>query len=246
MSLEYLIAILPTVVIIFVILSFDRYNREPVWLLSLLFIAGIISAFPAIILETLYSSIFGEPYTAIGLVLQAFFGVALMEEGVKYIADKLIAYNSRSYDELYDGIIYCATVSLGFATLENIAYVGKYGISTGIVRAITSVPGHAIFGVLMGYFLSLAKFVPEKRSYYSLLSIAAPVAAHGIYDAILFLNLDWALLVFVPFMIYLYVKAIKLIKETNNIPPIVNNGPYDGSYDGQNEPYDDGNMTPLG
>jgi hypothetical protein len=34
---------------------------------------------------------------------------------------------------------------------------------TGVVRALLSVPGHFLFGVLMGHFLSLAKFHPVKN-----------------------------------------------------------------------------------
>ena len=48
-------------------------------------------------------------------------------------------------------------VALGFAAFENVKYVYSYGFATGLVRAVTAVPGHAIFGVFMGYFYGYAK-----------------------------------------------------------------------------------------
>ncbi|NLW70743.1 MAG: PrsW family intramembrane metalloprotease [Eubacteriaceae bacterium] len=219
MTKELFIALLPTVVIVFFLLRFDKYKKEPLGLLVLLFIAGVVTAVPAVVLEQLYVNLFGNAYSPFQLVMQAFFGVALVEESVKFIACRLIAYRKKSYDELYDGIIYCSFVSLGFATIENILYVNQYGFTTALVRAVTAVPAHAIFGVLMGYFLSLSKFVPEKRGFYRALSLISPVFAHGVYDAILFLDLDWALLIFLPFMVLLYKRAFTLIKATNDVEP---------------------------
>ena len=52
---------------------------------------------------------------------------------------------------------------MGFATLENILYVQKYGIQTGFLRMFLSVPAHATFGVLMGYHVGKAKFDPGQQ-----------------------------------------------------------------------------------
>ena len=59
-------------------------------------------------------------------------------------------------------------------------------MSVALQRAFTAVPGHFCFGVLMGYFVSLAKFVPAQRIWYSALALIVPVLVHGIYDTILF------------------------------------------------------------
>ncbi len=219
MVLNYIMAIAPSVLIIIYILKFDRYRKEPVGLLIKLFVVGMITVIPAIIFESLITMVFGEPYTVEGIILYAVFGVALVEEGVKFCGAKWFSYRNKAYDELYDGIIYCVMVSLGFATVENILYVAQYGMQTAVLRALTAVPAHAVFAVLMGYFLSLGKFIDRSRGFYRFCSIAAPVLAHGIYDAILFLQFDWMLFIFVPFIIFLYIRSIQLIKETYNAPP---------------------------
>ena len=70
------------------------------------------------------------------------------------------------FDEHYDGIVYGAAVSLGFATVENILYLFANGLESALGRAILPVSSHALFGVIMGYYLGKAKFSEgkEKRS----------------------------------------------------------------------------------
>jgi RsiW-degrading membrane proteinase PrsW (M82 family) len=75
-------------------------------------------------------------------------------------------------------------IGMGFATLENIFYVfsGDNGLVTAIGRGLTAVPAHGAFAVLMGAYVGLAKFVPEKRNYYMFHGIAMAVFFHGLYD----------------------------------------------------------------
>ena len=82
-------------------------------------------------------------------------------------------------------------VSLGFATVENIMYVLSSGLSTAILRALTAVPAHTIFAIVMGYYISMGKFAHKKRFYYKFMSLTAPTLLHGTYDFILFTNYDF-------------------------------------------------------
>jgi RsiW-degrading membrane proteinase PrsW (M82 family) len=45
---------------------------------------------------------------------------------------------------------------MGFATIENISYVMVYGYNTAFGRMFLSVPAHATFAVVMGYFVGEA------------------------------------------------------------------------------------------
>lgn len=238
------IALAPTVLIIIYILKFDRYQREPVNLLVKLFIGGMVSVIPALILETVMSnvigSIFGYASFLIYTLVTAFIGVALIEEGCKYAFAKIISYRKPSFDELYDGMIYCVMSSLGFATVENVLYVLNYGLSTGIVRAITAVPGHAMFALAMGYYMSLSKFDPQNASKHRLKSLLIPTVIHGIYDAILMLGYDWCLLAFVPLMIFLYKNAIAYVKKISEIAPVAG---YEPAYEPQYVPQSQPQMT---
>ena len=66
-----------------------------------------------------------------------------------------------------DGIVYGVTVSLGFATLENIYYVfAGFDDPLGVayLRAFSAVPAHALFGVFMGYYFMKYSFIKRKNS----------------------------------------------------------------------------------
>uniref|UniRef100_A0A7C4TE50 PrsW family intramembrane metalloprotease n=1 Tax=candidate division WOR-3 bacterium TaxID=2052148 RepID=A0A7C4TE50_UNCW3 len=54
---------------------------------------------------------------------------------------------------------------LGVLAFRHLLYefcVFQYGLGTGILRAFLSVPGHAFFGALMGYYIGQAKFNRQK------------------------------------------------------------------------------------
>ena len=70
-------------------------------------------------------------------------------ESIGYRVDSYIedSYTLR-YNSNVDGIVYTSFVALGFATVENILYTISGGITTGIVRAVTTVPAHAFFGII--------------------------------------------------------------------------------------------------
>jgi RsiW-degrading membrane proteinase PrsW (M82 family) len=98
------------------------------------------------------------------------------------------AFPKKTFDEPYDGIVYSVMVGMGFATVENIGYVYQHGINTALLRMFLSVPAHATFAILMGYFVGKAKFIPEKRFYYLFMGLFWATFFHGTYDFFLFLQ----------------------------------------------------------
>lgn len=100
----------------------------------------------------------------------------------------LFIWRDKNFDEYFDGIVYATFIGLGFACVENIEYVFMFGFGTGVVRALLSVPGHFLFGVVMGYFLSMAKFHPEKRGTYLISGLLLAMIAHGLFDWLLMVS----------------------------------------------------------
>ena len=148
--------------------------------------AGI--CIPVAIVEALVdNAIFGgEPTTLFGTTIQAFFVAALPEEGFKLLALWLILRKNPFFDEHFDGIVYAVCVGLGFAAIENIAYVvseEENWLGVAIARALLAVPGHYAFAVLMGYYYSLYHFV-DRSPRTAACVLLVPVLAHGVYDAI--------------------------------------------------------------
>ena len=79
-----------------------------------------------------------------------------------------------------------------------------------------AVPGHFCFGIMMGYYYSLAKFYPQSRTTNKILILAAPIFAHGVYDSILFVISSEisALLSFILMIVFL-VLCCKMWKLAN-------------------------------
>ncbi len=211
---DLVIAVTPTILLLIFIARHDVNEKEPFLLLVKLFFLGVLTVIPAVILESVVQF---PTYDYFDVFAYAFVGVALIEEGLKYIAVKCAVRRADSFDEIFDGIIYCVFVSLGFATIENILYVLQFGTSTGLLRAITAVPAHAVFAVSMGYFMGVHRAVGGKVNKF--LILFAPTLLHAIYDFILFADFDWSLVVFVPYVIWIYTRAVRLIKDTYNLEP---------------------------
>lgn len=183
------LAIAPGLAISLFIFYRDAYNPEPRLNMIMSFIWGVIMVVPAFFIERYFS--FFNSKTITGIALQAFLIVALTEELLKFAALRIYAYRQRSFDEPLDGIVYGVMVAMGFATLENIFYVLTYakigqGYQVGLLRMFLSVPAHATFGVLMGYYAGRARFNPAKRNRLFTLGLFWAVFFHGTFDVLLF------------------------------------------------------------
>ncbi|HLR33995.1 MAG TPA: PrsW family glutamic-type intramembrane protease [Tissierellales bacterium] len=204
----FIIAITPGIAIILGIYLSDRYDREPFKNLFFTFTLGALSVIPTVFVEKFFSYLNVFP-GILGTFYTAFIVAGLTEEYFKRLVVLKVAYNSEYFNEKLDGIVYSVFASMGFATVENIIYVVyRYTNNPyiGLYRGIFSVPAHAVFGITMGYYLSLAKFSQDKTrtraNYYK--SLLMPVIFHGIFDFILMANLPQLTIFFVPYVVYLW------------------------------------------
>ena len=205
-----LLATIPPLLIVFFVYRNDLYEKEPHKLLISTFLLGCVLIIPMIILETLTQMIFTNVF------FFSLFGIALVEEGVKYIA--LLKYNlpKKDFNEPYDGIIYSLFLTMGFALVENISYVignEETGFSVAIARMFTAIPMHATCGIVMGYYLGLSKMKTSDKSTNLTLSILLPVLIHGLYNYFLFVDFPLLSLLIVIFGVVYARKAIRLHQE---------------------------------
>ena len=188
-----LTALLPVVILVYYIYHKDKNSPEPTGQLVKAFLYGILSV-PLSLCMSIPFGIIGlypvEATSILGSISTAFFGAAIPEEIAKFFMLWLLLRKNPYFDEKMDGIVYAVCVSLGFAALENIMYLftnAESYVSVGIARAIFAVPGHFCFGILMGYYYSLAKFYPKTPKKNKVLILLAPIIVHGLYDSILFI-----------------------------------------------------------
>lgn len=207
--LLFILSILPGFIIVLYIYWRDRHNSEPLWYLSWCFAFGVLSTYPAIQMETFGMRDLGihgagdDPFMTFTF---AFAVIAFSEEFVKYLFLRYYIFPKTIFDEPLDGIVYAIMIGMGFATLENILYVVirpnhlPTAFHIGWWRMITAIPGHAIFAVVMGYFVGWAKFAPRYQALFLWLGLLGAVTLHGIYDYLIFMSMRESLVFFVLFL----------------------------------------------
>jgi len=245
-------ALLPAVVLCVYVFSKDRVEKEPFSFLVKLFFFGVLSCFPTIIVSGEVTDIIDSLFlnktllieTSYGVArttdfyihnfLYYFIGVALVEEGMKFIALLYVTRKSKEYNSYFDGLIYSVFVSLGFAAFENVLYVLSNGFTTAVLRAVLSVPGHMFFAVLMGYHYSLWHITEKAQTIERIFmeegiipyqntafpctrdmvkSLLMPILAHGLYDFCCAIGTTWALLALLAFVIFMYIHCFGKIRK---------------------------------
>lgn len=185
------LAVAPGFAIVFYIYWKDKYDREPLKNLFICFFLGMLGIIPALLIQKQLQPAleYYFPHNSLTYFsIFAFIVVSLSEELVKFVMLRFYAYPAKCFDEPFDGITYSVMVGMGFATLENIMYVFNYGFTTGVLRMFMSVPSHATFAVLMGYYIGLAKFDKKNSAKHMLRGLFLATFFHGVYDFFLFLQ----------------------------------------------------------
>ncbi len=222
MRLLTLAALLPALLLMSYIYKQDEIEKEPPALLARLFLLGgggavaasiVLEGVLAHLLDLLYHPLFDH---YLYHFLLAFVVVACVEEGTKLFLLRRISWNSPHFDFLFDAVVYAAFVSLGFAAIENVKYVFSYGLATALGRAVTAVPAHLCFSILMGVFYGRARdcFIHGERSRSrknQWLAFLVPVAAHGIYDYCLMLDSTLSWIVFLVFTSLMFLLVYRLL-----------------------------------
>lgn len=245
-------ALVPAIVLCVYVFKKDRVEKEPIGLLLLLLGLGALSCAPTAFVERIFSGILHGIFAPLGEMdingdimlssgwyylyhfLKYFVGVALVEEGFKFLFLIFATKKNKNFNCVFDGMIYAIFVSLGFAALENVMYVTNYGFVNAVMRAILSVPGHMFYAVMMGYHYSMwhikdqvvryerdlkarnviRMLTPETEVRGSVLKcILIPTLAHGFYDFCCTLDSGLAVLVFYAFVIFLYIHCFRKIRR---------------------------------
>lgn len=161
----------------------DKYDREPLKHMFISFMLGVLCAIPAVILSIFLGMFIPVDYQNIfSVAIYALIVVAFAEEFAKFLILRFYAYRQKEFNEPFDGIVYGAIISLGFAGIENILYVVDGGMQVGIMRMFTAVPAHASFGIIMGYYFGLAWRHKDKAKAYKLKGLLAAIFLHGLYN----------------------------------------------------------------
>lgn len=210
------LATFPPIYIMHLLLKADKKDRNNTVVYQMFFI-GAALAVPIYYIEVFLETniLKTNPFTS------AFLVYSLIEEGIKLFAlviitNKLLTKSSLYVLVTYNYILIATSISLGFATVENILYVLYNGLGTAIARVFSAIPLHACCGFIMGYLLSKGKYLElNSKNSRIILAFTVPFFLHGFYDYfILSDKIPWffayILIIIVTWGVYQVFKVIKV------------------------------------
>jgi RsiW-degrading membrane proteinase PrsW (M82 family) len=191
-----LLSAVPAFLLVALVWKQDVVDNEPMDTLSITFVLAVLFASFAALLNSVLGGVF-KAIPVVGTVLFFFLVVGPLEETVKWLAVRVHAYRTSTFDAVIDGAVYGAVAGLGFATIENVLYVAQGFVKAGGVEAgaealQTAVgtafsrglagPGHVIYSAWAGFYLGLAKFNPEKRGPIVVKGLLVASVIHATYN----------------------------------------------------------------
>ncbi|HEU4768637.1 MAG TPA: PrsW family intramembrane metalloprotease [Pyrinomonadaceae bacterium] len=161
-------ATIPVPLYVVLVLWIDRYEGEPLWMLTTAFLWGaLVAPFFAFLFNTssglIVSSIASNAEA--GEAFAAVISAPIVEEiGKAFILIIFFFWKKDEFDGVVDGIVYASMAGLGFAMTENILYYGNAAAASGgvltatvIVRGFFAPFSHPLFTSLTGIGLGLAR-----------------------------------------------------------------------------------------
>jgi RsiW-degrading membrane proteinase PrsW (M82 family) len=217
-----------------VVRRYDKLEPEPLKvLLRVGLLGGFMSIVPAIVgnslvnhlmgLEGFVSDLFRKISFPLALTSAVFIGIN--EETWKFLATLCLVKRLPEFDEPIDGMIYAMTVALGFASIENIEYIVRFGPGVLLARSLLSMPIHLACAAIWGYGLARARFISKPKRYFktALPYLLAAVGVHAAFDFFIFLR-TWTVFLVFPLMLFIvwysnkklhYLKDQSLFIKTN-------------------------------
>jgi RsiW-degrading membrane proteinase PrsW (M82 family) len=192
-------------------------RREPPWLVVLTFLLGAVAALVALLVTSRAAALTGLDVRVSaagesGALVFLFLVVAPTQEAGK-VAAAWPAFLSKHFDEPYDGVVYSAAASLGFAAVENgfVLHAHPSG-AIWLARALLALPAHVFFACFWGYALGRAK---QSKVHIPIFppAFVASIVAHGLYQHFVYGRGPGALLAVTPLLAVMGVVAWLLARD---------------------------------
>lgn len=190
-----LASVLPALLYVGIIYWADRYEKEPLWLLSATFLWGAI---PGPLLALFFNAALSLPFYFLFSASFTDFASSgaiapVVEEIAKGLALFMILFIQRNeLDSPLDGIIYGAMVGMGFAMVENVVYYISYFEESGgagwnelvLMRGMIFGLNHALYTSMTGLGIALSRVSKHKliRIIAPFLGLMAAMMLHAIHN----------------------------------------------------------------
>jgi RsiW-degrading membrane proteinase PrsW (M82 family) len=193
-----LVVLIPSLLVITVLWWLDRYEKEPLWLLGIVFFWGAI---PTMVFSLLTQILLDPPLAAMlgHSILYPLANMSIVapltEETFKaLILLALFVFYRQEFDGVMDGILYGALIGFGFSVVEDTVYLmrsllegggwAEWGTMVALRVGLYNL-NHSVFTACVGVGFGLARNTQKtwKWVLYPVLGWAVAVSLHGIHNA---------------------------------------------------------------
>ena len=194
--LSILVTLIPSLIAIAILWWMDRYEKEPLWLLTIIFLWGavptiLMSLVAQVILDLPLSALLGPSilYEAANVSIIA----PLTEESFKaLIILAIYVFYRREFDGVMDGIFYGALVGFGFSVVEDVFYFmgslmeggwASWGMTVALRVGLFNL-NHSLFAACTGIGFGLARNSRKmwKKLLYPILGWIMAMALHATHN----------------------------------------------------------------
>ena len=118
-------------------------------------------------------------------LVTSFIGAGFTEEFVKFLL-LLLLVKILKPKNVYEYVLFCVGIAVGFTLLEEVTYGGNGGAITSLVR-IPAFGMHLVFALLMGSHFAIARYNKQNGlggiGMHRFLGLFLPMLFHTIFDA---------------------------------------------------------------
>lgn len=192
-------------------------RREPPWLVGTTFALGAALALVSLLVTSKAAALMGLDTSVAtvgdtGVLVFLLFVVTPTQEAAK-VAAAWPALLSKHVDEPYDGVVYAAASSLGFAAIDS-AFMLRAHPAGGlwVARALLALPSHVFFACLWGYALGRAQHARLRVPIFPAAFLVS-IAARGLYACFIYGRGEGALLGVSPLLLAMGIVAWVLRRD---------------------------------
>lgn len=223
-ALAFLTGLIPALFWLWFWLREDHKKPEPILLIIITFIAGMMVVPAALPLQKMAMDL----YDGNNLVLVWVF----IEEVLKYAAALLVILWNKAVDEPIDYIIYMITIALGFAALENTLFIlNPLSLSeyttvavTGSFRFLGATLLHVLASATIGVLLAFSFYKSGlKKLIYGTVGLFIAILLHALFNFFIMEASGGGILIIFLFVwmgivvLFLLFEKIKLL-ELSQLP----------------------------
>ncbi len=176
--------ILPSLLWLFFFTREDSGHKKPRGIILGCFIGGAVAVIIAIFVEKMIADSVADPTTRYTLW-------AAFEEIIKFMVAGTIIFHTRATEDPVDAMVYCASVALGFAAIENTLFIlgplSDGSIAQAVItlnmRFIGATLVHVVSSAFVGFMVGYVFYHRRLMKFFAaLVGLAGAIALHATFN----------------------------------------------------------------